>query len=68
MFSYYKRLKKDLDFCAQEGITNKETADLIYDKIYSRKKKSSGGVANNNDIGSGFNSRGKHINNISQLE
>ncbi|NLI09777.1 MAG: DUF2157 domain-containing protein [Elusimicrobia bacterium] len=38
MFSYYKRLKKDLDFCAQEGITNKETADLIYDKIYSRKK------------------------------
>ncbi|GAB4033132.1 MAG: hypothetical protein Fur0012_12420 [Elusimicrobiota bacterium] len=39
MFSYYKRLKKDLDACAAEGLLGNEEAERIYKILLSRKRK-----------------------------
>ncbi len=39
MFSYYKRLRKDLDSCAAEGLLEKAEADKIYGLILARKRK-----------------------------
>lgn len=39
MFSYYKKLKKDLDACAAEGLLGNEEAEKIYKILLSRKRK-----------------------------